>query len=271
MTGLNIIYPDGKTTSKCWQVFEPLMHGWPNSTVSTELILDDRPMCIWGLGLNNKDWALRCIREGKKWLFADMPYFNRWMGEHTAERCHWRLIPNDIHVTKVRDYPSDRAHVLGLTLAEWRKKGQHILIAPSSITVNRFVIDSKLDETNWIDSTVAEIKKYTDRPIRLRKKPRNGKLSGPMVETVPLEYDLTNCWAVVTSCSIVGVQAAMAGIPVFGHPRGPSAPIANINLSDIENPAMPDRRLWLNTLTYSQFTKAEMRSGLAREILHQLL
>ena len=271
MSGLNIIHPPKNFTSKCWQVFTPLLEGWQGSTASDKFIPDHRPICFWGLGWDNRIYAGRCIDEKRRWLFADMPYFNRWMGEHTADSCHWRLIPNGIHEHTIGDYPGDRADSLGIELRDWRKDGKHILIAPSSDTVTRFILEKDVSDKQWTRETVEILKDLTDRPIKIRNKPRKGKLSGPMVEITSLEADLRDCWAVVTTCSIVGIQAAIAGIPVFCHPRAPSAAVGNFALSRIERPEMPDRRQWLNTLTYRQFTKAEMRSGLAREILHQLL
>jgi len=270
MLGLNIIYPINNYTSKCWQVYTPLTEGWPGSITRHEQIFDHRPICFWGLGWENEKLAQRCIREDRRWLFADMPYFNRWMGESTAEQCHWRLIPNAIHESSSGDYTSDRIDSLGIRLADWRNSGSHILLAPSSDTVTRFILDG-ISELQWIKSTLEKLKTITDRPINVRRKPRKGKLSGPMVETKPLEEDFRDCWAVITTCSIVGVQAAIAGIPVFCHPKSASAAVGNLCLSTLERPKKPDRQRWLNTLAYRQFTKAEMRSGLAREILHQLL
>lgn len=221
--------------------------------------------------MQNRSVAARCINEHRRWLFADMPYFNRWMGEHTSEICHWRLIPNALHVHEARDYPSDRADKMNVVLHDWRSRGSHVLIAPSSDTMTKFVVNADMSDKSWLDNTLHKLRKHTDRPLRVRLKPRSGKTSGPMVESISVDHDLRDCWAVVTSCSIVGVQAALAGIPVFSHPLGPAAPIANDDLANIESPIMPDRRLWANTLAYRQFTKAEMRSGLAHEILHQLL
>lgn len=270
MFGLNLIGPKDNTSSKCWQVLLPLQHGWPGSIVSHSAQIFDRPLCFWGFSHDNISIANRCRQEKHKWLFADMPYFNRWMGEHTANSCHWRLIPNGIHETTIGDYPSDRVDLLDIKLKDWRNNGSHILICPSSDTVTRWV-DKNLNENSWVKETIHNIKQHSDRPIRVRRKPRNGKSSGPMVESVPLEDDLRNCWAVVTSCSIVGAQAAIAGIPVFCHAFSPAAAIGNFDLADIEKPRMPERQAWLNTLSYRQFTKAELGNGFAKEILHQLL
>ena len=224
---------------------------------------------MWGLRPENFNISKACSNQKMPWLFADMPYFNRWMGEHTAETCHWRLIPNGLHETRANDYPEDRVKSLGLSLRDWRKSGSHILIAPSSDTMTNWVTGRYAKQ--WLNETLAELKKHTDRPIVIRNKPRKNVTSGPMVETKSVTEDLKDCWAVVTLASIVGVEAAIAGIPVISHPSSATSTISTDQLSSIEKPRMPERQSWINTLSYRQFTKAEMRSGLAYEVLHQLL
>ena len=77
MFGLNLIGPKDNTSSKCWQVLLPLQHGWPGSIVSYSAQIFDRPLCFWGFGHDNISIANRCRQEKHKWLFADMPYFQR--------------------------------------------------------------------------------------------------------------------------------------------------------------------------------------------------
>lgn len=268
MQGLNIIPPAKKPNSKCWQVFNPLLEGWPGSSIVHKASDLREPSCVWGLGFGNYTITKSIVSSGKKWLFTDMPYFNRWMGEHTAETCYWRLIPNGLHANSIVDYPDDRKKLLGIRAKPWRKQGTHILILPSSDTMTRWV--AGMTDEEWISSTVAAVRSKTDRPIKIRKKPRAGKQSGPIVETTPLSNDLRDCWAVVTLASIAGVEAAIEGIPVISHASSATAPIST-SLGEIELPNMPDREAWLNTLAYRQFTKAEIRSGLAYSVLHQLL
>lgn len=263
MIGLNLIGPH-KPDSKCWQVLLPLKEGWAGSTINTKYVDDGRPVCFWGLGVNNET-AKKC--RNKKWLFTDMPYWNRWMGPDTADTCSWRVIPNALHETNIHSYPSDRCK--DVQLFDWRKTGDHILVCPSSTTMTMWA--SNQTESEWIDNTTNELKRYTDRKIVIRRKPRLGKLSGPMVESTPLSQDLLNCWAVVTNCSIVGVQAAILGIPVFCHRLSPAIAVGNTRLMDIENPHMPERQAWVNTLSYRQFSKAELANGFAKEVLHTFL
>lgn len=261
---LEIIAPDDRPNSKCWQVFNPLAAGWPKQSASNQSVT-----CVWGLGGRNYHITKSCVEQQSSWLFADMPYFNRWMGEHTADSCHWRLIPKALHESKIHDYPDDRSKTLLKEVREWRTNGIHVLIAPSSDSITRWM--TGMSSEQWLRNTLKDLAQHTDRIIRVRYKPRKHGMSGPMVQDVPVADDLKDCWAVVTLCSIVGVEAAVAGIPVISHQSSATAAVSTQDLADIESPCMPDRGRWLNTLSYRQFTKAEMRSGLAHEILHQLL
>ena len=267
MPGLTICAPIDKPNSKCWQVFTPLLQGWPCSSINQGASIEHVP-CVWGLGHGNYDITKAMITQGKSWLFTDMPYFNRWMGEHTAESCHWRLIPNALHECNVIDYPSDRARHMGINLQDWRQQGNHVLVAPSSDTITRWLIGKSTKQ--WLDETLLALRAHTDRPVVVRHKPRRDGKSGPMVENRSVAEDLKDCWAVITLCSLVGVEAAIAGIPVMSHSLSATAAISTARIDHIENPRMPDRQAWLNTLSYRQFTKAEMRSGLAHAVLHQL-
>ena len=264
MSGLNLIGPELKPNSKCWQVLLPLKNGWAGSTIKSTYIDDGRPVCFWGLGGNDKT-ANQC--RNKKWLFTDMPYWNRWMGPETADTCYWRVIPNALHETGIHEYPNNRCK--DVRLLDWRTTGKHILVCPSSTPMTMWTCNQT--EPIWVRYTIDQLKKYTDRKIVIRHKPRLGKLSGPLVEKTSVEQDLLDCWAVVTNCSIVGAQAAILGIPVFCHESSPAFAVGNTDLKDIEKPLMPDRQEWLNTLSYRQFTKLELSNGFAKEVLQTFL
>jgi hypothetical protein len=80
-------------------------------------------------------------------------------------------------------------------------------------------------------------------------------------ESRPLADDLENCWCVVTHSSTSAVEAAVAGIPVICTPWCPAWSIATDALERIEAPPMPERRDWLATLAWSQWTMEELASG----------
>jgi hypothetical protein len=219
------------------------------------------PSFFWGFVGKNYHLVKEHIRLGLKWYFTDMPYWGRWNGLKEAVNpnmdFYWRIVPNATHVTWVNDYPDDRFKQLGVEVHDWKTRGDHILVCPSSPTMERFI-----GRPGWTEQTVATLKRYTDRPIKIRHKPRARGTSGPAAARVPFAEDARNAHAVVTSVSMSAVEAACLGIPVFTHEQGPASPIALWDLSKIETPIRPDRTKWLNTLSYYQFTEKEIRQGI---------
>ena len=112
-----------------------------------------------------------------------------------------------------------------------------------------------------------QIKRYTDRPIKIRQKPRGRGTSGPSEATVPLSEDLKDAWCLVTSCSIAAVEAQCMGIPVICDEKSFAKEIGAQQLADIEDPYFVGCEDWLYSLAYQQFTPEEIENGKAVEIL----
>jgi hypothetical protein len=90
------------------------------------------------------------------------------------------------------------------------------------------------------------------------------------VADVPLEQDLKNAWACVTSCSISAVEAALQGVPIFSDPKSFAWTIASASLSEIEDPFYIDPTEWLYSLAYQQFTPQEFADGTAVRVLKEI-
>lgn len=256
---MNLFYPLTNTSKACW-VLDAFASS-VNCQKQKHPFFNNKTGVFWGLAGHNfatiKEYQQRKI----PWIFTDMPYWRRWMGDN-RETCYWRIIPNALHCNWIKNYPSDRFDKLNLKIKDWSFTGDYILVCPSSSTLERFY-----DSQNWINRTVMELKKYTDRPIKIRNKPRKNGTSGPRVADVPFEEDCKNAWAVVTLASISGVEAACLGKPVFCHESSMCAPIGNLDLSLIETPVRPNRKYWLNTLAYYQYTEDEIRCGTYKTIV----
>ena len=123
-------------------------------------------------------------------------------------------------------------------------------------------------DPNWTQNTVAELRKHTDRPIRVRHKPRRKGTSGPAAALISLKEDLENCHAMVTSVSMAAIEAVINGVPVFTNEHSPCAPVGLQDVSKIEKPIRPSREEWAYSWAYAQFTPKEIESGLAYEILN---
>ena len=251
---MNYYYPPNKTSKANWVL-----------DAMSASNLTGNASVVWGLGGNNFNIVKQCQTNGSNWIFTDMPYFNRWMGNNRFG-CHWRIIPNSLHCFWTKNFPNDRFNSLNIKIKDWSNFGDYILVCPSSITMERFY-----GETNWLNNTIETLKKYTDRPIKIRNKPRANNTSGPRAATIAFEQDCKNAWAVVTLASIAGVEAICMGKPVFCHINSPCASLGNIDLSQIENPKKIDRQQMLNTLAYYQYTENEIKLGFQKEIFNDLV
>lgn len=263
---LNLYCPPSPT-SKAYYVLDNARKGWRGKTNDiTDYHYDPELSLFWGFAHSNYELIQQRIQQGHDWLFADMGYLGRWNGlredvDPDADY-YWRICKNKTNQNETPSVPDDRFKKFNIQLKDWRKNGSHILVCPSSTTMNNFIA-----QPNWLEDTIYTLKTFTDRPIRVRHKPRGKGTSGPMAATVPLSEDLKDCWAVVTAVSATAVESAIAGIPVFSHLLGPGAGLGNTNNSKIETPALNDREAWLSGLCYSQFTPKEIASGEAFEIL----
>jgi hypothetical protein len=172
----------------------------------------------------------------------------------------------------------NRPQHLGLALRPWRRSGSHVLIAMQRGDSEQWSGMPATDQ--WLSDTVRTLRQYTDREIRVRSHPRQ-KVVIPNGCTVdrPLpimgtydSYDLgrgiNNTWAVINHNSGPGSQGIMLGYPAFVDASSLAAPVANLDLANIENPMMPDRDQWLIDLSHSEWTVPELAGGApVREIV----
>jgi hypothetical protein len=166
---------------------------------------------------------------------------------------------------------------LKVTLKDYRTNGNHILICAQR---NKGWAMGRTDVQEWIIQTIAEIKKHTNRPIVVRLHPGDKETrrifkAGPPLCRVKFDYsvtlshnenlldDLKNCWAAVNYNSSPVVGAAIEGIPIFvmDPTNSQCKDIANTNLAMIENPAMPNRQLWVERLSMFHWNFDELKSG----------
>jgi hypothetical protein len=148
---------------------------------------------------------------------------------------------------------------LGLTVAPWRSTGEHVLVCPN----RHFGMRGLAMPQGWEQSAVAELRKYTRRPIRVRPHP-NGNAPARS-----LAADFENCWAVVIWASSCGVHALLAGVPVIcTSPWWICKPAAREALSEIERIDAVDsctrdaaRDAALQRMAWAQWTVDEIASG----------
>jgi hypothetical protein len=266
---MNLFYPSNSRTDggiKATWVLDAFYQSNPNFQKIQDYDWNGHPSIFWGF-LGRNFWLVQQHQKKKvPFVFSDMPYFGRFLSDSDRHICYWRCIPNALHCNWLGDFPDDRIQKINPVIKDWNKSGDHILVCPSSSVVEMFY-----GEKDWLTRTVARLKNVTDRPIRVRQKPRAGGISGPAVADVPFELDCKNAHAVVTLCSLAAVEAVCLGVPSFCGAMSAAAPVSELNFENIESPCTPDRKRWLATLAYFQYTEAEIASGCAWQFLKSQL
>jgi hypothetical protein len=162
---------------------------------------------------------------------------------------------------------------LNLSLKDWRTTGEHILLAcqrNGGWSMNGYNV------VDWIKHTVVEIRKYSDRPIVVRGHPGDKhaakylaqqNVDWSLSKNEKIKQDFQNAWATITYNSSPGVASAIEGIPVFVTDPdlkiSQAYAVANIDLSQIENPKMFERQQWLDRLAMCHWKFEELSNGSA--------
>jgi len=202
--------------------------------------------------------------QGKPVIVAEIGMIQRG---HT-----WKLGLNGTGLLASLDVPMlpHRANALGLKAQPWKDSGKNIIIACQRTDSEQWVGQPNIDV--WLNQTIATIKQHSDRPIIVRPHPRQAI---PPVDAVvhrpkqiPRTYDsfdfdnsLSSAWCVVNWNSGPGSQAIVNGIPAFVGPNSLAAPVGNLDWTQIENPARPDRAGWLEQLAHTEWTVNEIATG----------
>jgi len=166
----------------------------------------------------------------------------------------------------------------GVQLQPWRQSGDHVLIC---LQRDGGWSMAGWDVVDWAIKNIMEIRKYSDRPIRIRPHPGDKKARkycdrimklcagrglariGISAENHSLVDDFADCWVVVNHNSSPGVAAAIEGIPVIltDPERSQARDVATTGINCIENPLMPDRDAWINRISQFHWSHAELQSG----------
>lgn len=165
----------------------------------------------------------------------------------------------------------DRISKFGIKLSPWRTQGREILICTQHDKSQQWEQNPSL--TAWVESTILKIRKHSDRPIKIRPHPRcvfpYPNLDNKIFKSVEKDIlnDFKTAWAVINYSSNPGIQSVIHGIPTFVDNKSLASPVANTDLSLIENPNRPDRTQWLNDLAWTEWTVEEMKKGIPQQRL----
>lgn len=194
--------------------------------------------------------------EGRPWVYIDRGYLRASYGENYGG--YFRMTRDAFQHDGRGTFDPARWNQLALSLAPWRRQGRHVLVCPPGEVFTHALGPPSAAE--WQHKALAQLQAATDRPIRIRLKPRPGS-KGPS-----LADDLQDCHALVTYMSNTAVEAVIAGVPVFCTGRCAAAVMGKSDLREIEKPVYPERENWVAALAANQWTLDEVRAGAANHL-----
>jgi hypothetical protein len=241
---------------------ERFAQGCNGITVSSQeavLTSTTHPWCIRGMkftGLVQQAW-----QEKRTFYYIDNGYFG-----NQSRKNYFRIIKNHVHdIRPVIQRDNTRLIQCPGVNTKSFTPGRKILLAPPS--PKSFTLWN-INQDQWIEDTVAQIKQHTDRPIEIRlKRIREERL----VENTMEQALADDVHCLVTYNSVAAVEAVILGKPAIVLGPNAAAQVASCSIEEIENPRIPthdERQAWLNHLSYSQFTFEEMSNGTAWRILN---
>ena len=218
------------------------------------------PMC-WA-GFFKPQWSEICKKYNLKFYNLDSGYFG-----NKKKKTIFRLSVNNFqNVDSVIERPADRWEQLNIEQPSFKQGSSIVVVPPDRKIVNALGLGS---EDAWIEATVFKIKSFTDRPIKIRKRPE--PRADRIISNTFKDFIKDDTFCVVGYSSNALVEAAMHDIPVISLGHSATKSLYSYQLDDIEKikPAYPsDKQAWLNHLAYSQFTREELLSGLAWELIN---
>lgn len=194
----------------------------------------------------------------------------------------WRICLNNINrqgtFANNRDLDHSRPAKLKLKLLDLKKTNNpDILIATQHGKSLQWQNMPSMEQ--WLDQTVAQIRKYTDRKIKIRPHPRfpiRPTIANCVIETpckIPGTYDDYDInydyHCVINHNSGPGVQAVIQGNPVIVDTTSLAYEVS-CAMENIENLSIPDRTDWFVKLSHTEWTVDEISSGIPFERMFKL-
>lgn len=175
---------------------------------------------------------------------------------------------------------------LGIKLSDYKKTGSNILFC---LQRNGGWSMGSVDLLDWIENTITQLRKYSDRHIILRPHPGDKKSHEYLkqsqkrlkrLKNVSLsahgrdfQQDLSNTWAVVNHNSSSVVAPIIQGYHAFitDPPKSQCAEVAHHDFSRIENPQQFDREKWLQRISMFHWKFTELETGAAWQHMRDYL
>lgn len=207
--------------------------------------------------VGNEELLVTKIDNGYPMWFIDSGFTNFL---ESNKKWH-RLVRNHLHYGTYFEPPVDRMGMFKEFPKPWKEDGEFIyIIEPGPFAASIFHADLK----TWKYDVEAELRKYTDKPIKFREKAPKKERSNLYKELLEEDY-----YCVISINSNAATEALWAGIPAITLDKHVTNPVTRNKLSDINNLYKGSLANWLAYLSYNQFTKQELMDGTALEIVRK--
>lgn len=219
-------------------------------------------------GMTNRKLVANCEKEGRDYYYVDTGY----TGNLTKRKNFHRVVKNGMQHSKMRDVPHDRLselvkHAPYFIFNNWKKNGSAILLVTPSEKPCKFY---NVDRDQWVNNTITELKKHTDRPIIIRDKVERRLRVGS--KNIYQQFDDDEIYATVTYNSIAAIESVAYGIPAFTGAPTAADHVCLKDLSSIESPYYPSVDkvyFWQKWLAYCQYNARELIDGTALKIIKE--
>lgn len=220
-------------------------------------------------GMTGRKIVDLCEQSNKSYYYIDTGYIG-----NMQKRKDWhRIVKNGMQHSNI-DYtlPNNRFKKIAiekpyLKFPGWKKDGKSILVVTPSEKPCKFY---GIDRDVFVNNTINEIKKYSDRPVIIRDKVnrRDRVGSGSLYN----QLDNDNIFAVVTYNSIAATEAIGYGVPCFTLAPNAADEFCEKDLTLIDTPKYEDKEKiekWQHWLAYCQYTPKEMLNGTAIKLIRE--
>lgn len=269
---MNISYFPQYTASKSEPVWRSFLEGCKKNNITpVENSLNADAAVIWSVLWHGKMQPNQAIYQ--HYISQQKPVFIIEVGCLKRGET-WKICVNNINRFGI--YPIDqldktRPQNLNIQLNENNNRTDSILIATQHPKSLQWTNMPSIEQ--WVDQTVIQLRKITDRPIIVRPHPR-WPISVPYTiehpKKIPNTYDIYdldfNYHCVVNYSSGPSVQSAIAGTPIICDTSSLAAPVS-IKIQDIETAIMPNREDWFLKLCHTEWTLKEIENGIPQHIL----
>jgi len=238
---------------------ELFSNGSNGKIVTVDEALSDLSLLLCWAGSHKEVLYQHCIENNRKFYNLDTGYFDNIKRKEII-----RISINNFQdQSPIIDRPDDRLKSLSLEIQDFVRGATIVIVPPDEKILKSF----KLPD-NWVEKTQEEIKKYSDRPIKIRNRPdsRNTRL----LSDTFTDFIRNDTHVVVGYSSNALVEAVLSGIPVIALGHSATTSLMNYEISDLENIPNIDqgkRYSWLKHLSYRQFSHSELENGIAWEFL----